>query len=339
MKKSTRILLIVVILVAALYIIISRKPWSNISSDLKDFSIADTASITKFFLADKRGGKVLLEKQPNGSWLVNNSDPADLQKINLIKSTIHDVEVRNPVTAKEFNAVVANLAANAVKTEIYSEDKLLKTIYVGQATPEGTGTYMIIDGSSSPFVTHIPGFVGYLTPRFLTSPMKWKTKLVFDEDPDQIKEIKVSYSEEEAGNSFIVDNSGTDPVVKTTDGNIVRSPLNLTKYYLASYKNLYLEAYADEVKERESDSIRQTTPFVIIELLRKDGKHKKLTVFRKAIDQRTKERYNEAGERLPFDRDKYFATINDETQLAFIQEYNFGRLFRTAADFANANSK
>jgi len=108
---------------------------------------------------------------------------------------------------------------------------------------------------------------------------------------------------------------------------------NFARYYLSSFTNLYLESYGDDIKKEASDSIIKQQPFCVIVLKTKNNTTKKLTVYLKGIDQRTKERYDMAGNGLPYDHEKYFAVVDNDKTLAYIQDYNFGRLFRTALDF------
>ena len=106
MNKNIRLLLLLTLVFAAIYFIVVNKPWSTFKAARKDFSISDTASITKIFIADKRNHKVVLQRNAEGEWMVNNTWPADVQKINLVKATLHDVEVRNPLTEAEYNSMV-----------------------------------------------------------------------------------------------------------------------------------------------------------------------------------------------------------------------------------------
>lgn len=332
MTRNTKILLVLVLIASAAYFLISRKPWSNMHSERRDFAVTDTASITKIFLANKNGQHTLLEKDDEGEWNVDMATSADLQKINLIKATLHDVEVRNPVTEKEFNTVVANLATNAVKVEVYAGEALVKTVYVGEATPEGTGTYMMIEGSSTPFVTHIPGFVGYLTPRFVPNPARWKNKLVFNFVAPVIQSVSVSYPQHTTA-SFQIENSET-PVVRNATGDVIQADKNFALYFLSSFTNLYLESYIDEWTQHEQDSLFNTTPFCILTLKTKTNITRTLTVYNKPVDKHSKQQLDEKGNPLPFDHEKYIARIDKDNLLAYIQDYNFGRLFKTAQDFS-----
>lgn len=333
MNKSIKILLALVVLAAAAYFIFFNKPWSTIKGELKDFSIADTGKITKFFLADKRGEQVLIEKNAQGVWIVNGKFPADPSKVNLLLSTMKQVTVRNPVSEKDFNQVVAMLASDGIKAEFYEGDDLEKTIYVGPVTPDQGGTYMVIEGSSKPFVTHIPGFVGYLTPRFITTEIKWREKLVFNYKADDVKEVSVQYPEQPAA-SFDIQNGNPAVVTATATKQTIPADPNFTKYYVSGFNNLYFEAYDEAFSKTQQDSVRSTKPFCVITVTGKSGKQTKLTLHYKKVDKRTKERFDEKGNFYTFDTERYFAFVNNDPEMVYVQEYNFGRLFKKAADFA-----
>ncbi|MFA6261669.1 MAG: DUF4340 domain-containing protein [Bacteroidia bacterium] len=331
MNRPIKIFLLLIILATLIYWAMSSKLWSNIKSDGKDFAVADTASVTKLFLANKRSQQVTLEKNEAGIWMVNREVVADIQKINLIKATLHDLKVRNPLSESEFNTVVSRLASDAVKTEVYAGKKLIKTVYIGQATAEGTGTYMMLENASTPYVIHIPGFIGYLSPRFSANPIKWKDKRIFNFKAEEIHSIQVNYPTNPVL-SFKVTN-GTVPEVFDINEKPVMADLNFVKYYLASFHQLSIEAYDEDIPQVQVDSIRNTTPFCIVTLTTKQNTSRKLTVHLKGIDKRTKERYNEEGKELEYDYDKYFGFVDNEKEVVYVQQYNFGRVFKTIHDF------
>lgn len=337
MNKNIKILLLILIVALPLYFFIVNKPWSTLKGELKDFAIKDTASITKVFLADSKGNNVLLQKDNQNNWTVNNGVKADISKVNLLKQTMLQVQVRNPLSEAEFNNVVAMMASNAVKVEFYNGDDLIKTVYVGSQTPDQTGTYMMIEGSSTPFVTHIPGFVGYLSPRFSTEAIRWKTKEVFVVPAEQIALISVGYPQQ-TNQSFIIDNTGATPTLKNTEGQVMESDLPFLKYYLGSFSNLYFEGYVEDMKPIQNDSIRQTPVFCIMELKQKNGQITRLQIHRKAVTRRSMEQFDAEGNVPDFDQDKYLAFLNDEKDVIYIQDYVFRKVLKQLADFT-AQSK
>lgn len=332
MSKQIKILLVLMVAAAAIYVLVIRKPLRSYSGDGTDFAIEDTGSITKFFVANARNEKVLLTKQPDGNWMVDNKVFADLNKVNLLLQTMHDIKMRNPLGENQYNTVIKDLTAAGIKVEFYEGDDLIKTIYVGQATLDQSGTFMMIDGAKTPFVTHIQGFVGYLTPRFPTNPVKWKTKLIFDEDANNIANISVSYPITPQ-QSFTIDNTSASPVLKDGEGNAVQADVNFIKFYVASFKQLYTEAYDDNFTATQHDSIANGDAYCVIKLTDKGGKVQSLKLHIKGIDLKTKSRYDDTGTELTFDTDKYFGFVNNDNNMMYIQSYSFGRVLKKLSDF------
>ncbi len=332
MSKQVKVLLVLMVAAAAIYFLVIRKPLRTYSGDGTDFAIEDTGSITKVFIADARKATVLLTKQANGNWMVDNKIFADLTKVNLLLQTMHDVKMRNPLGENQYNTVIKDLTAAGIKVEFYKGNDLIKTIYVGQATLDQSGTFMMIDGAKTPFVAHIPGFVGYLTPRFPTNPVKWKTKLIFDADANDIANVSVSYPITPQ-QSFTIDNTTAAPVLKDGSGNIIQADVNFIKYYLGSFKQLYAEAYDDNFTAAQHDSIANGDAYCIIKLTDKAGVDQSLKLHIKGVDLKTKSRYDDNGVELTFDTDKYFGFVNNDNNMMYIQNYNFGRVLKKLSDF------
>lgn len=332
MKRSTWILLLVVVVLALIYLVADRTLRRSPIAEAADFAVRDTSEVDRIFLADRRGGSVLLTRQSPTSWMVNNQFPADAMKIRLLMETLRTMEVRNPVGEKEFNSVVADLAANAVKVELYHDDDLMRTVYVGQATPDGTGTYMINEGSGTPYIIHVRGFVGYLTPRFMTSAYRWKSKLVFDLPADSIRSVKVTYHDA-PGLSYSISQQNGQIQLIAANGQPLPVNKSFAAYYLSSFKDMYLESWADDLETAVRDSILGVPPFCLLTLEDHQGVLKELKLYRKPVDQHTKQQTDEKGNPLPFDQEKFLAQINGDSVLGYVQEFNFGKLLRTADAF------
>lgn len=333
MSKQVKILLILVVLALAVYFLYTRKPWSSVKGgDETAFAIEDTASVTKVFLADGRGSNTLLQRTPNG-WMVDGKFLADGRKIDLLLETIHDVKLRNLVGQNEYNNVIKTFTAMGVKVEFYKEDELIKTIYVGQMTSDQTGTYMMMDGASTPYVTHIPGFVGYLTPRFLTQSVKWRSRLIFDKRPEDISSLEVAYPGEPS-QSFRIEN--TNGVLSLKDAGGHAMPVrdsNFIKYYVAGFSQLYAEGFDENYTAAMQDSISRTAPFVTVSIQGKDGQKQFVQLHLKPMEKSTKERYDEAGNLRATDNERYFAFANGDKNMLYVQQFNFGRVLKRISDF------
>ncbi len=320
-RKNSIILLVILLALTGLYLYLNQKGWNTMKITPDMLSVKDTASVTRIFMANKNGKKVLLERN-QGQWLVDGQ-PADLTKVNLILQTLYTMKVLKPVEPGAIHTAIEILAIKGIKTEIYAGNKLLKTIYVGSETPDQTGTIMMLDGSNEPVIAHVPGFVGYLTPRFIVDPIKLKSRLVFNHNSTNIANLQVIYPAQPNESFAILNGKLSD----ATGNPVSMSDTNALKFYLNGFANLYLEGYLNEWPQNEQDSVMNQQPYCIVKLTDTQNLTTTLKVFYKPVGKRTKERYNlETNEAYTYDTEKYFAQINNTQTLAMIQEFSFGRI-------------
>lgn len=326
MNKQTKLLLAVLVVAGIAYYIVSKKPWRTAEKASNAFAVEDTASITKIFMANKRGEKVLLERLSNNDWQVNGAVLAEQPKIQLLLSTLKQMQIQMPIPSTMHNTAIGILATKGIKTEIYAGDKLLKTIYVGSETPDKTGTFMLLEGDEEVYSVHIPGFVGYLTPRFFITEIKWRSKLVFNFLPQEIESYQIQYFKNPE-ESFTIQTSlfaSNQSILNGKNESIVADSQQV-KIVLHSFQNKYVEGYYDDstFTPAERDSLFKLEPYCKIQLKSVQGKLHELTFYEKPVGDRTKERYDDQGNELEIDPEKFYVKINDIPQIASIQEYAF----------------
>ena len=129
MKKSNLILLIALIVLIGVVVVVYFHDKGETKSVFRDFVVEDTASIDKIFLAD-RNSSVTLERI-NNVWMVNGKYPARKDYINVLLTTMRNLEVTAPVPEAKLDKVLKDLSVTGIKTQIYQNGKLYKTYYVG----------------------------------------------------------------------------------------------------------------------------------------------------------------------------------------------------------------
>ncbi len=328
MNRSTKILSLLLVLLGIGYYVISKKPWRTASKAADAFAVKDTASVNKIFMANKMGQRVLLERTANNTWLVNGKIPADEFKIKLLLGTLHDLQIQMPVPPTMHNTIIAQLASKGVKTEIYANNELIKTIYVGSETADKTGTFMLMEGEDQSYVIQIPGFVGFLTPRFFITEIKWRSKLVFDIPADQIQSISINYPEK-PNESFTYNKADFEAKgILLNNNKPIAADTQQVKLFLHSFEQKYAEGFYDDSTflQKERDSLLQLTPYCKIELVRTNGSKQNLQLFYKPVGERTKFRYDDKGNELSIDPEKFYAKIDEIPQIGSIQEYTFRKI-------------
>jgi len=333
MKKSTIILaLIVVVLGIFVVILMTRDRSGTIKRELRDFAVQDTASVDKIFMVTKGNDQVTLTRHET-NWMVNEKYFVRTEAIELLLKTIHRIQVKAPVAKSALDNVVTMLATRNTKVEIFSKGKLVKTIYVGGPTQDQIGTFMMLEGSSVPFVVHIPGFIGYLSTRFFIDENSWRSPLIFSYNFDEIARIK-SVNNDNPQKSFILNKDKNRFDMRATDGDYQAMELDTlaVKFFVSNFERVASEFFANQMESEIMDSLNMATPFHVLELTDIYGNVTKVEAHRRSA----MEMADPEAQAQEFDQERMYARIN-ESDWVVIQYFVFDQLFRELQFFLPVN--
>ncbi len=229
MQKKQLFILILLIAGIAAWFFLKPKGTGTSDKSKTDFAVESTEDITKIFISNKTDGNVLLEKK-NGVWFVNGNYEVSKPFMEFfLLETVKKIRVQGPVPLPARQNVISSMATMATKIEIYIEDELSKVYYVGNPTSEMTGTYMHLEGSKLPYITHIPGFNGFLSTRYPVDEKEWVSKDIFDYKAEEIKSIDVNFPSSEK-ESFTITRKGNtnDFEITASEKRLEKSEKNIT---------------------------------------------------------------------------------------------------------------
>ncbi len=330
MKKNTVVFLIVVLLGGIAWFVISRNGSTTVPVELRDFAFADTASITKIFLVDKAGHQVTLEKIKTGDWQVNKKFKARNDGIFNLLFVVKNLAIKSMVGIQAQEHVIKQLATGAVKIELYQGSKLVRMYYVGGATPDDEGTYMLLvnpetkQNSSRPFVMCIEGQTRYLTPVYTTMENEWRDRTAFSYYPPDISSVKVEFVGAK-GHGFEVLQPGYNSYrVQTLDNNTTLSNLDTlaVKQYLSYFQGVGFEAFLNDMAPLRKDSILSSTPLYRMTIKDKNNRITELKFFGMEPH---REELDANGKPEKFDLDRLYTLINNR-EFVNTQYYVFGKL-------------
>jgi len=244
------------------------------------FAVEDTDQISKILLADHRNNRILLERK-DGYWLFDEKYRANPNAIRNLLDAIKKVKVKFRPPKKAEKTMVESLATEGIKVELYSGDEApFRTYYVGGSTADERGTYMIMEGSEQPFVTHIPNWVGNLRFRYSLVGTDWRDKSLFSVKKEHISTLSVEYPKQK-NKSFTIEKEGNGFVVKpfyeTTPAIRKAEKAGSMDAYLQNYESIIAEAFDNKNPDR--DSIAALLPFSIIRLADQHGKEKEIRLY------------------------------------------------------------
>ena len=336
-KNKNKIGIVLVILLSAItFYFTTQNKKGTLKKELTNFAVKDTASITKIFLADKQNHTVLLERQTNGGWVVNKKFQVREDAIKTLLLTIKELSVKAPVGKQAFENVVKRLATSAVKVEIYTNDELNKVYYVGHSTQDSTGTFMMLENSSTPFIMWIPGFEGYLSARYFTDEESWKSTVLFSHPLATIKSIKIEYPQK-PNFSFEIGISNKKLSLKSilTGTMVEKFDTAMAFEYLTGFKDVHYEFSAKELPASTRDSVLMRKPMHIITITDINGKTDRLTTYPKlaSVVQITQD------STLIYDVDRMYAIHNNDKDLISVQFYVFDHLLKPLDYFTSHPKK
>jgi len=312
------------------------------------FAIKDTALITRVFMADMFGNKVLLTKDAEG-WMVDNKKPASRHKVDEMLGTLTALCVAQPIAKSAQGSIVSILSIKSTKVEIYetkplftlfgypflTKERLLKTYFLGDATPTNLGSYALLEGMSEPYIIYKPGFRGYVTPTFSPQPIDWYSPRIFDTKLTRIQ--KASFIDlENPENSFFIEKSGvrTFTLFDVHKNVVLNYDTTLLINMLSEFRERNYERFFPNMKQSLKDSILQLN-YKIISITDVDNKTTEMKLYHQM---NTGELYIDGNlvdeVYQEFNSDRAYATFNENTDEFFsIQFFHFDRQIQPLSYF------
>lgn len=349
MNKNKYIALITIILAILAIILISKNSRSTIKAD---FAVDNQSTITKIFLSDKMNNSLTLKRVDEQKWTVNDKYQARTDGIDILMETVTQVRVKEPVTLAGRNNVIKWLAGKSVKIEIYQtvyrinlfdkikwfpHEKLTKVYYVGGETQDNNGTFMLLEGSTEPFICYIPGFRGFLSPRYTALESDWRNHSICDLKIGEIKSVKLEFPTA-IDSSFEITRNERNFEIKTLGNNQIMNGFDTLKVldYMSSFTNINFEAFCNNLSKYEVDSITSQTPMAILTITDVSGKINKIKTFIKLAETGSVDEIT--GKELFIDRDRFYGLVNEEKDFVFLQYFTFNQILKPVS-FFKLNSK
>lgn len=352
MKKNRSVIIVVLLLLLVALYFLLKPETGTYNRNLNDFAVSDTSNITKIFMADKKNRTITLTRIDEGTWRLNNKLLARKDGIDIMLKTLLNISVKSPVAEAAHNNVIRLLAANSVKVEIYQRvyrihmgtmhllphEKLTKTYYVGSVTQDNIGTYMLMEGSSEPFITYLPGFRGFISSRFTAKEEDWREHIIFRSKLPEIASISINFGDKPEwsfmlrnpdNHSFILTAANSSKPVTDFD------PLKVIDF-LNSFRNIRFEAFLNDLDKHVRDSITSTKPFYQISLTDRTGTTQTITTFKRKP---TPDQIDIYGVPVTYDHDRMYALVNNNKDLVLVQFFVFDRILRPLPAFEKDQKK
>ena len=337
MKSSTKIVLVIaIILLGVSFWFFNGKQDSTVEISAEDFAIKDTSSIYKIYMADTRANTITLERKEGNKWMLNGKYWARKDAIDNILKFCVLVDLKGKVPKKSLDGITKLMATRHTKVEMYDkETNLIKTYYVGNATQNHLGTFMLLETPENgmikePLVMGMKGFIGILGPRFFTDEIEWKSIEAFSYAINDIKQISVKYYEEPQESFTIKYMGGNNIELYAANNQKINSFDTVAlKNYMLGYRSASFEIYKTKFSPLQIDSVFRTEPFAEFSVTDKNNKITTATIYNKI----NRTEMENKPDSLYYDTEAKYGTL-DKKDLAILQVYAFGKLFEPLSSFA-----
>lgn len=347
MKKKNLILIAAAVLVAVAALIIALLGSRKATFD-QDYHVEDIASVTRIFLADKQDNEVLLSRTADSVWVVNGTYAANQPLVDLLLETLNTMRIRQQVNRNAVPTIIKDLAAHAIKVEVYQQvyrinwfhgklrlfphEKLTVTYFVGRETQDMMASYMFREGDKVPYVIHIPGFRGFLTPRFVTDPLKWRSHNIVDLNVHAIERVELTipdmpeedFAIQREGEGFYMQLAGNRRAAGFDTARVAQM--------LSSFTWLNFDEFAAIVPNSFADSCVTGTPRTILHITDTAGHTTELRTYIKYNNPADFAAMPDSAMYEVFDLNRLYAIINNQDTV-LIQYYNFDNILQPASYF------
>lgn len=310
-KNRIYIIILLLLVVIAGYLYYKRGGSGSISENKMAFSVADTAAVDKIVLSDKTG-KVLILSKKNKIWFANDSVRVRRDVMGVLLETIKRIEVKSPVNKPMRANLMKQLATGAIQVEIYEDGSLERKYYVGGATMDGMGTFMLLEDSEDPFIVHIPGFEGYLTVRYNTNLTVWRDRGIFRIAPQNISAVQIDYPESPEA-SFTLKIQSKDYIsLFNRVGDSAKSNINgeFLRKYLTGFADIQYENIVDLKRVAVAELLIPENLLATITVFEKEGEKHQIELFKRYFNG---EKFLPKSEQYDFDQDRCFVRVDGKT--------------------------
>ena len=321
MKKKRNVIILVVTcvlgIVAALLVLLL-----NHRSTLDDFAVKNPETITRIFMANNRGHRVLLthnlENTSDSAWMVDGKYYASQPMIEMLVNTMASMRISEKINRAALPNVVKDLSANNVKVEVYQmvyridwfkgklklfpHEKKTVTYYVGHETRDMMGSYILRDGDKEPYVIYMPGLRGMINTRFIADPIPWRSHRIMKLDVKNIERVELDIAAARVAQM------------------------------LSSFTNLNFDEYAMAVPKVEIDSVFSKAPKTVLTVTDRAGNRREVKTYVKYTNPDDLKAMPDTAMYQVFDINRLYAII-DSKDTVLIQYFVFDNILQPASFF------
>ena len=275
MKKKTIFILLPILLLVA-YFLYRSTTAGTLKSDLDNFVIEDVSEVNKIIISDDKD--TLLLQKNDKKWEINNKYIARNEAIFNALKLLNQLQIHSPVPNSKLDSINKTFTSDFVNVEVFDNNTELKSFKISK-TKNKQGSYLLAKNTKKPLIMQVLGMDKNLLTYFNTNTRFWRTKVIFDYSPNEIKSVKVIYpSEKEKSFKIVVDDK--IEFYNSENKNITNFSLEKVKNYLSLFREIKYKKLVFE-EELNKDSLQKKTAKTILIITDKENRKNTLKLYEK----------------------------------------------------------
>ncbi len=322
---------------------------STLRASDSDFSLDRSLDIIRIEMyTNDRSDEVIMEKDEQGRWILNNYFFANEPAVQQLISSMNRLRVRQPVSFENRNQVEQMLDARGITVKFFVKawrvhlgnfrlfpyQRAYQSFVVGENTPDGMSTYMRKSGSQMPFKVHIPALESGIAYLFEPYTREWRNPVIIDMERQHIARISVmDYNRPEQSYHLRRSDTGRfeffdfDETSRKID--VATDSLRLERF-LSSFRNVHYETLLDKEQEQLRKKLMFDEPFMEVTVQNREGLEVSFLAFARYMP----ESVDESATVAQRDPNRFYLQVNDG-EFALAQYYVFSRILRPFSFFEN----
>jgi len=236
--------IVVVLSIVAFFVLKKKSVTTTVKQESSSVAVVDTAAITKIEYVHHDTANFLNKK--DNAWYINDKYEVRTRWILTLLTGLKSLEIKRPVSADIKNRVYEELTKNGIHVTVSSVSEK-QSFYLHTNDNDPNSTYLLQEGSESPYIVYVPGISGDISTLFKFGENEWRTRRIFESTMGSLKSVKVTYVEDAKASFDITYEKGGFSIKGLNDPDSVKLISYLQNY---QYVPLFKYLPADSAKMR-----------------------------------------------------------------------------------------
>lgn len=275
MKKQTIVILLPILLLVA-YFLYRSTTVGTLETDLDNFVIEDISEVNKIIISD--GKDTLILQKNDKKWKINSKYIARKEAVFNILKILNQLQIHSPVPNSQLDSINKTFTTDFVNVAVFENNSQLKSFKISK-TKNKKGSFLLAKKTEKPLIMYILGMNKDLLTYFNPNTRFWRTKIIFDYNPNQIKAVEVIYPSEKE-KSFKITTDDEIKFYNSENENITNFSLEKVKNYLSLFREIKYKRLVFE-EELNKDSLQKREPKTILIITDKKNQKNTLKLYEK----------------------------------------------------------